>query len=102
MGYSMSTLRDSRLMSKRGEQVVTVWGYDRDGGDDGLPVAVARGQVHVLRDGPDAGITVTGPDGSVYSPTESDWSPTRSEWVIEAKKASPEDSGDRLRTDRKD
>lgn len=85
MPYSMSTRRDTRLPLTTGPQAVTVYGYDEDGGQDGLPMVVARGQVHVHRDGPDQ-CRVTADDGTRYSTVESSWDPLRHEWVCEAVK----------------
>lgn len=89
MPYSMSTPRKrsiARDVTK--PQPVKVWGYDADGGDDGLPVVVARGLVAMSYDGP-LSCRIKGPDGSFYTTTESAWSLLAHEWTIEAARSGP-------------
>jgi hypothetical protein len=88
MSFSMSTRRDGRLGAKTGAQPVTVWGSDADGGEDGLPVVVARGSVRVHRDGPEL-CTVTTPEGVMFEAAETSWAPLRGEWTIEARRIDP-------------
>ncbi|WP_345126695.1 hypothetical protein [Streptomyces chiangmaiensis] len=81
----MSTRRDTRLGRSAGPQTVRLFGYDADGGTDGLPVIIGRGTVRMNPDGPDH-CTIYDSDGHAYEPAETSWAPLPGEWTCEARR----------------